>query len=116
MNVPIVGIVGLAALVWKVTDFIRYAANYRTSRSSLITQLVSWTGGVVAVLVYAATDYANTVTIGAVRLDHASVISRILIGVVLGSMASTAVDLKQAIDGNDSAAKPSIINDTSPQP
>ena len=111
MNIPIVGLVGLIALVVKIVDFVRLLANASTEKSAIVTQALAWLGGVLAVVLYAATDFADSVTIGGHRLDQTSIVSCVLIGMVLGSMASAAVDAKQAIDNNDSAAKPPLLKD-----
>ena len=110
-NIPIVGIAGLLALVWKTIDLLRMLANFDRQKSGVITQVLSWVGGILAVLLYANSDFADTVTIGGKNLAAVSGVTLIMIGVVLGSMASAAVDIKQAVDGNDSASMPKLIPD-----
>lgn len=110
MDIPILGVVGLVALVMKVIDFVRLLAHLKDQRSAVVTQTLSWVGGVLAVLLYGNSDFADTVTIGGKNLALVSGATLVLVGIVLGSMASAVVDIKQAVDGNDSAAKPRLID------
>ena len=109
MEIPIVGLVGLVALVWKVVDFIRLVANGSQSKSGIVTQLVAWVGGIMAVVLYAASDFASTVSIGDKPLDKLSFVTLVLVGMALGSIASASVDVKQAIDATDSSVKPKLF-------
>ncbi len=100
------------ALVWKVIDFFRLLFNFRTQRSGVITQITAWVGGVVLVIVAAhASVTSGLVLPGADEpLKTIDFASQILLGLLISSVASAAVDIKQAIDGTDSASKPPMIN------
>lgn len=115
IDIPIVGVVGLIALTYKAIDFVRLLANFQKEKSGVVTQVLSWVGGIAAVMLYANSDYADTVVIGEKNLSAVGGVSLVLLGIVLGSMASAAVDLKQAIDTTDSASKPKLFNETDHQ-
>ena len=104
-----------SVLVWKVIDFLRMLFNFSTQKSGIITQATAWVGGVLLVIVAAhAGVTGNLVIPGADEplkvLDFGS---QILLGLLVASLASGVVDVKQAIDGTDSSAKPSLISESS---
>ena len=108
--VPIAGLVGMLAVVWKVIDFLRLVANWPTSRSSVVTQLLTWIGAVLVVWLYAASQLGDFVIPGTeLVLSDANVWTLVILGLAIGSTASVAVDVKQAIDASDSAAKPPLL-------
>lgn len=100
-----------AALVWKVVDFLRQLANLKTQKSSVLTQLCAWVGGiaVVALGAHAAVSAALVLPGSTLPLGKLDFGSTILLGMLISSTASALVDVKQAIDGHDSAAKPSLL-------
>lgn len=108
-----------AALVWKVIDFLRMLFNIQSQRSAIITQLTAWIGGVILVLVAAnASVSAALVLPGSDQalgvLDFPSLI---LVGLLVSSLASGVVDVKQAIDASDSSkVVPLIPTSTAPPP
>ena len=111
MDIPILGVVGLVALIYKTIDFLRMLVNLKTQKSGVVTQLVAWVGGILAVVLYANSDFADSVTIGGKNLSAMGGATLFMVGIVLGSMASATVDIKQAFDNNDSASKPKLIPD-----
>lgn len=106
----VVGIVGMVALVWKVVDFLRLLANLGTQRSAVFTQLAAWVGAVVVVALYAGSDLGNFPVPGTdLVLDQANGWTLVVLGLAIGSTASAAVDVKQAIDNTDNATKPPLL-------
>lgn len=105
----IIGSAGLTALVWKFVDFMRLLGSYKTEQSAVTTQILSWLGGIIAMLIYASSDFGSTVTIDGKPLSDFSTISLILVGIMMASTASAAVDVKQAIDSRDTATKPPLL-------
>lgn len=103
------GTAGLAALVWKFVDFLRLLSHFATEKSAVITQLTAWGGGIVAVELFAHSDFGKNVTIGTTTLDKYSGMTLLIIGLMASSIASAAVDYKQARDTTDSAAKPPLL-------
>lgn len=108
-TITLIGGIGLTAVIWKFVDFMRLLGSFKTEQSAVTTQLLSWVGGVVAMLVYAASDFGGTVTIDGKPLSQFSTISLVLLGVMMASTASAAVDVKQAIDSRDNASKPPLL-------
>ena len=104
-------VVLFATLVLKVVDFLRLLANLRTNVSAVVTQLCAWGGGIL--LVYIGT--VATVTKGVVLpgvdqpLGALNAGSIILVGMLASSLASTIVDVKQALDSSDTSMKPSLV-------
>jgi hypothetical protein len=108
--VPLAGLVGMLAVVWKVIDFLRLAANWPTTRSSVVTQLLTWAGAVVVVFLYAASELGDFVIPGTeLVLSDTNAWTKIVLALAIGSATSVAVDFKQAIDSTDSAAKPPLL-------
>lgn len=107
--VTVAGLAGLTALILKVVDFLRLFINIKTNVSGVLTQFLAWVGGVVSVVVFAATDFGNSVSVSGVTLDKASGATLVIVGVMLGSAASVVVDIKQSIDNSDSASKPPLL-------
>jgi hypothetical protein len=106
-----------SALVWKVIDFFRMLFNFSTQKSAIVTQLTAWAGGVLLVVVAAhASVTSGLVLPGSDEpLKTIDFASQILLGLLISSLASTVVDLKQAIDGSDSASKPPMITGSATQ-
>lgn len=105
----LLGAVGLAALTAKVVDFFRLLANLSTHVSATLTQILAWVGGIVATALYANSDFGESVAVGANTLDKLSGPTLVIIGMMAASAASLLVDVKQAIDGADTAAKPPLL-------
>lgn len=105
----IIGSAGLTALVWKFVDFMRLLGSYKTEQSAIATQVLAWVGGIAAVMFYAASDFGGTVTIGDQTLDQYSLITQALFGLMAASVASAAVDVKQAIDSKDNNRYPPLL-------
>lgn len=104
----VLGFVGLLALVAKVTDFFRLVANFATQKSAVLTQSLAFAGGIVAVELFAHTDFADTVTVGGRMLGTLNGWTLVLIGLMVSSAASLVIDYKQAKDQTDSAVKPPL--------
>lgn len=100
-----------ATLVAKVIDFLRLLANASTNRSAIVTQLSAWVGGIVLVVLAAhASVTADLVLPGtSMALGVIDGSSQVLVGLLVSSLGSALVDVKQAIDGSDSAAKPPLL-------
>lgn len=107
----LVGFAGLLALTWKVTDFMRLLGSFAEHKSGIVTQILAWVGAIAVVMLFARSDFGETVEIpgSTLTLDTLNVFSLILVGLMVGSAASAAVDVKQAIDGRDSSAKPPLL-------
>ena len=104
-----VGFAGLTALTWKVTDFLRLLGSFAEHKSGVATQLIAWVGAITVVFLFAASDFGPTVDIAGQTLDALNPFSRVIVGLMIGSAASAAVDVKQAIDGRDTSAKPHLL-------
>ncbi len=100
-----------ASLVLQVTDFLRELAHVRTNVSSVVTQAAAWVAGIVLTIIAAhAAVTADLVIPGAdAALGTLDGPSQILVGLLVASLGSTIVDVKQALDSTDSAAKPPLL-------
>lgn len=105
-------IVIFAALVWKVIDFLKMLFNFETNKSAIVTQLCAWVGGVGLVLIAAqATVTSALVLPGADQaLGVLDFWSLVLLGLLISSLASGIVDVKQAFDNTDSSSKPALLS------
>lgn len=97
----------LAALVWKVVSVIKLATG--KDYTPVITQCLTWVAGVIAVLLAAQTDVAETVRVfGEMSLGQLDGWSQVLVGLTLSSVGSVAYDYKKAFDNTDSASEPPL--------
>jgi hypothetical protein len=105
----------LSALVVKVTDFLRYVAaaarGEKGHGSAIVTQLTAWLGGVIAVGVAARSGITQGVSVPGldVTIGKLDGWSQVLAGLMVGSAGSLAIDAKQAVDGTDTATKPTML-------
>lgn len=107
-----------AALVWKVIDFFRMLFNIPTQKSAIITQVTAWVGGVILVVIAAHAGVTKALVLPGSdqalgTLDFAS---QILIGLLISSLASGIVDVKQAIDTTDSSRVVPLIPEAAAPP
>lgn len=110
MEVFLVPLAGMVALVWKVVDWLRLVANFRAERSAIVTQLAAWVGAVAVVFLYGASQFGNFTVPGTpLPLADLDAWGKLILGLAIGSTASAAVDVKQAVDGNDNASKPPLL-------
>lgn len=113
MDAPLIsvaGIIGLLAIVAKLIDFARLLTNFGTQKSAIVTQVLTWAAGIVVVLLYASSQLGDFAIPGTqLLLSDANVATLIIVGLGVGSAASLAVDVKQALDNSDSAGKPPLL-------
>jgi hypothetical protein len=108
------GLAGMVALTWKVIDFLRLLVNASTNRSGILTQLLAWAGAVLVVFLYGASDLAGSVDVpGIGLLDAVDSPTKVLLGLALGSTASTLVDFRRALDNTDTARVPALLQPAS---
>jgi len=105
-----------ATLVLQVTDFLRELANFKTNVSSVVTQAAAWVAGIILVVLGAHAAATETLVLPGVNealgsLDGAS---QVLVGLLVASLGSTVVDVKQAFDNTDSASKPPLLGPPAP--
>lgn len=96
-----------AALIWKLTDFVKHCTN--RDRSAIVTQLVAWGIGFAAIVLFAHSSLSTHLVIDGIAVAHAPWADQLLLGVVVGSFGSAGYDLKRAVDGTDSAATPPLV-------
>jgi len=101
-------LVAMGLLVVSVINFLKYLRA--GDMNGWFTQLIVWVAGVGAVLLVAQTDFASGITVGDQLMDNLNFASLVFVGLTVGSVGSFAVEIKKAIDGTDSAAKPDLIN------
>ena len=97
----------LLALIKKLIDFLRYASAGDVN--GVVTQLVTWGGGVGAVLLVAQTDWASGIDVGNMTLATLNVWSLLFVGLTLSSGAGVVHDVTKAVDGSDSAVLPKLV-------
>lgn len=105
----------LAALAFTVMTFVnllRYAKAQ--DWNGVVTILTVWASGVGALLLFAQSAWAESITFGPLTGDQTlanmNFASLVIVGLQVGSTASAAVEFKKAFDGSDSAAKPPLVN------
>jgi hypothetical protein len=113
-------VVIFSVLVWKVIDFLRMCFNFTSQKSAIVTQATAWIGGVVLVVLAAHAGVSQALVLPGAdeSLRTVDFPSQILLGLLIASLASATVDVKQAIDRSDSAVKPALLSPmvTAPPP
>lgn len=107
----------LSALVYKAVDFARQVAGAvrgEATWNAPITQAVVWAAGVGAVLLAGVASFTSGVELplgngDSVVLGDVDVWSRVLIGLSLGSVASSWNGLLGALDSTRSTAAPHLL-------
>jgi len=100
-----------AALLAKVIDFLRLLSNAAANKSAIVTQLAAWAGGIGLVALAAHAQVAAGLVLPGTNLslDALDGSSVVLVGLLVSSLGSLAVDFKQSFDSTDSAAKPPLL-------
>lgn len=104
-------VVIFAALVWKVIDFLKMLFNFQSNKSAIVTQICAWAGGVALVLIAAHAMVTKALVLPGSdqALGLLDFWSLVLLGLLISSLASGVVDLKQAFDNTDSSSKPALL-------
>ncbi len=100
-------VLALVLLTKKLLDTLKYLSN--SDWNGVVTQLIAWVGGVVAVLLVSATDWADTIQVGDLNLGALNTWSLIFVGLTISSTASFVHDVTKAVDNTDSAALPTLL-------
>lgn len=102
-----VPLLALAALVASLINFLKYVRSGDTNGA--LTQLSVWVAGVVAVVLVAQTDWADTLIFASIPLSDMNFASLVFFGVSVGSVGSAGHELVKSLDNTDSAAKPDLF-------
>ena len=102
-------LVALTGLISSVINFVKYISA--RDKNGIVTQVAVWLAGVLAVVLFAHTAFADTVPVGGVSLDQVNVWTQIFVGLTIGGVASFATDVRKALDNNDTAAKPPLVKE-----
>lgn len=103
--------VAMIALLWKIVDFLKYCTNWSSGgKNPAVTQLVVWFGGIVAVFLFARTDWAASITVSGLTLDKMNLWSQLAAGLSAGALTSVGFDIKKALDRSDSAKTPPLMD------
>lgn len=98
---------GAVGLVKSGVDLIKYLRA--KDANGVITQLAVWLFGIGVVMLVRASDFAAQWDVGGIALSDAKLGTCILAGFGLGAVAMLANDGIKAIDGSQSARKPSLV-------
>lgn len=104
---PFVPLAAMGALVFTLINFLKNVTNRLWS--PVITQLISWAAGILVVMLFANTTWADTVTFGDSTLGSLNGTSQLVIGLMAASLFGVVKEVTKAIDQSDSASKPPLI-------
>ncbi len=96
----------LGALVYKLVDFFKFVTNKNWVAAR--TQLIAWASGILAVTLFALSDFADGISMGNATLSSLSFPTLIIIGLSATSLFSAFYDLKSSLDNTDSAKTPAL--------
>jgi hypothetical protein len=94
------------ALVLKLVDLLKYMRN--GDGNGVLTLLLGWGAGVLAVQLIRLTEWDDEIKIGAESLDTLTFWSQVVLGFVATSVASVVYDFKKAIDNTETASTPRL--------
>lgn len=100
-------LVQMAVLVFALINFFKAISN--DDKNAWLTQMIVWVAGILVVLLAAQTDFAGGIVIGDMALSDLNFWSLLFIGMTVSSLASFGVELKKALDRNDSAVNPPMF-------
>jgi hypothetical protein len=114
-----IGILIMGALVYKATDLIKYvavvvdrgrgAAARSEAWSGILALLLGSAAGVGIVFLMDVTSWTSGIKFGDTALVSLSFWDKVVLGLVITSLASSFFDIKKAIDGTDSASTPKLL-------
>ncbi|HET9186961.1 MAG TPA: hypothetical protein VFN80_03335 [Acidothermaceae bacterium] len=117
----IIGVVIMGALVYKAADLVKYIAvlalpgdrGDRAARAGalngILTLVLGSVLGVGIVFLMDVTSWTNEIKFGTLTLVTMSFWEKVVLGLVLTSLASTVFDFKKAVDRTDTASTPDIL-------
>lgn len=102
----------MATLVIAIINLVQYAKAKNTN--GVVTTFAVWTAGVVVALLVRETDFAPGIGVtDGLKLADLNTWSTVFLGLTVGTMGQFAVQIKRAIDNDDSAQKPDLVADGS---
>lgn len=102
----------LTATVFTVISLLRYLRGRDWNGAFTIVSV--WVAGIVVLLLFAQTDWAETLTIPGLAEEPLSTLnfaSLVVLGLQLGSTATAFNEVRGAIDNTSSTAKPKLVQD-----
>src|SRR5262245_45683924 len=104
-------VVVFAALIWQVIDFLKEVTHLPATRNAVATQAAAWIGGIILVILASHAQVTQDIVLPGsdITLGAADWGSQILLGLLVSSTASSAVDVKKALDRSDTAVVPPIL-------
>jgi hypothetical protein len=102
-----VPVLAMLTLVIAIINLVKYVKTKNTN--GIVTTLSVWAAGVIVVLLVGQTDFAAGIVIAERPMSDYNTWSLIFIGLSLAGMAQFANEIKVAIDRNDTAAKPPMV-------
>lgn len=97
----------VGALVYTVINFLKLVTNRQWS--GVATQVCTWLGGVIVVVIASRSSFGPSVNVAGVALSSANAADLALIGLSASSLFSAFYDVKRAIDNTDSASTPPLL-------
>jgi len=104
---PFVPMVAMGSIVFCLINLLKNLTN--KNWNPVVTQLIAWVAGVVVVMLFAQTDWAETLTFGDRSLASLNGSSLFVIGLMASSILGVVNEVKKALDDHDSAVQPPLI-------
>lgn len=95
----------LLALVKTIVDLVRRVQEGGSPQhKAAVLQLLAWMAGVLVVVLFAHSDWAESIPFGSMTLAHMNLWSQIIGGLTVGSAAMLAKDTLNAVDNTRTSA------------
>ena len=103
----------VGALVYALINFLKQLTNKQWSAA--LTQVCTWLGGVIVVVLASRSSFGPNVVVAGVPLSAANAADLAIIGLSASSLFSAFYDFKRAVDNTDSASTSSLLPQQPPQ-
>jgi len=97
----------MLALVKKVIDFLKYVTN--RDLNGVLTTAGAWIGGIVVIVLFAQSNFAEGIKIGDTTLAAINFASLVVVGMSIGSGAGLANDWISAKEPKDDPARLKLL-------
>jgi hypothetical protein len=107
MGVSFEVLVAMSSLIVSIINFVKFVRA--RDMNGIATTLAVWIAGVLVVLLVAQTDFAEGISVGDKTLASLNFWSLVFVGLTIAGTAIFGNEIKKALDGGDSAAKPPLV-------
>lgn len=105
-DIPFVPLAAMGSIVFAFVNFLKFltAKDWVAAR----TQAITWGAGIAGALLFAHSDFGNSITIAGHYMDNLHTTSLVILGLSASSLFTFANQTLKAVDRNQTAATPPL--------